>query len=420
MNDAFGLIQKYTGISRLSKSEVVTPQWVASDMVDLLPADVFSPESKFLDPAVKSGRFLVELYNRLMASDAMKQAFQNEQARHEHILHNQLYGIAMSETAAIIARKQLYDNFTIAGNIIYTDGKFTRELVQGAFSNMKFDVVIGNPPYNNDMYLDFVIIGHAVARKYTVMITPAKWQAKADDNNEKFRKAIVPYMSKVVYYPDCSDVFNIGEVPGISYFILGNEQTSETKIINICKLQPKYNDEAIRSLRSRETLFNKGNILNEKLRNCIKFDLRKTPKGKRYQVWTNNKVAIGGGKSQGTLIYSNEGALQCLQISRLVDSSNALDVASIIADSQQTFSSDSKEECESFISWIYTKFVRYLLSINLCGLTGIANSSNDWWRFVPAPKAFDHIFTDDELYKTYGLTPEEIKIIESVIKERKL
>lgn len=131
-------------------------------------------------------------------------------------------------------------------------------------------------------------------------------------------------------------------------------------------------------------------------------------------------MAIGGGKSQGTLIYSNEGALQCLQISRLVDSSNALDVASIIADSQQTFSSDSKEECESFISWIYTKFVRYLLSINLCGLTGIANSSNDWWRFVPAPKAFDHIFTDAELYKTYGLTPEEIKIVESVIKERKL
>lgn len=103
----------------------------------------------------------------------------------------------------------------------------------------------------------------------------------------------------------------------------------------------------------------------------------------------------------------------------MIDNSNDSDVASIIADSQQTFSSDSKDECESFMSWIYTKFVRYLLSINLAGLTGIANSSNDWWRFVPDPGAFDHIFTDQELYKKYNLTDEEINIIESVIKERK-
>ena len=45
--------------------------------------------------------------------------------------------------------------------------------------------------------------------------------------------------------------------------------------------------------------------------------------------------------------------------------------------------------------------------------------NNESWSFVPDPGAFDHIFTDDELYKTYGLTPDEIKVIESVIKERK-
>ena len=49
----------------------------------------------------------------------------------------------------------------------------------------------------------------------------------------------------------------------------------------------------------------------------------------------------------------------------------------------------------------------------------MGNSSNDWWRFVPVSKAFDHIFTDQELYEEYNLTDEEINIIESVIKERK-
>lgn len=43
---------------------------------------------------------------------------------------------------------------------------------------MKFDVVIGNPPYNNDLYLDFVQLGHQLSSNYVCMITPAKWQAK--------------------------------------------------------------------------------------------------------------------------------------------------------------------------------------------------------------------------------------------------
>ena len=45
--------------------------------------------------------------------------------------------------------------------------------------------------------------------------------------------------------------------------------------------------------------------------------------------------------------------------------------------------------------------------------------SNNAWRFVLAPEKFDHIFTDEELYTKYKLTPAEINIIESVIKERK-
>lgn len=45
--------------------------------------------------------------------------------------------------------------------------------------------------------------------------------------------------------------------------------------------------------------------------------------------------------------------------------------------------------------------------------------ADEAWRFVPDPGAFDHIFTDDELYKKYNLTQDEIDLIESVIKERK-
>ena len=61
---------------------------------------------------------------------------------------------------------------------------------------MKFDVVLGNPPYNNDIYLDFVTLGHNIIKQNgcEIMITPAKWQAKGGEKNEAFRKDIVPYM----------------------------------------------------------------------------------------------------------------------------------------------------------------------------------------------------------------------------------
>ena len=56
---------------------------------------------------------------------------------------------------------------------------------------MKFDVVIGNPPYNKGMDLDFVDLGYKISNKYTVMITPAKWQTTAEVNHFKMRKGPV-------------------------------------------------------------------------------------------------------------------------------------------------------------------------------------------------------------------------------------
>ena len=77
---------------------------------------------------------------------------------------------------------------------------------------------------------------------------------------------------------------------------------------------------------------------------------------------------------------------------------------------------DNSDEANSLISYINTRFVRFLTFIS-CTSQNINNENT--WRFIPDPGAFDHIFTDAELYKKYGLTLEEINIIESVIKERK-
>lgn len=80
------------------------------------------------------------------------------------------------------------------------------------------------------------------------------------------------------------------------------------------------------------------------------------------------------------------------------------------------FTSDNKEEALSFLSYITSKFVSFLILINLKGSVIFDDIT---LKYVPDPGSFDHIFTDKEIYEKYNLADEEINVIESVIKERK-
>lgn len=433
MNDTFSLLQKYTGISKYSKSEVITPQWVVSDMVDLLPQEVFNPDATFFDPAVKSGRFLIEIYHRLMNSKQMKQAFPNEQDRHKHIIENQLYGFATSPTAATVVRKALYDDPLSTGNIRFTSDRMTNERVQGAFSNMRFDVVIGNPPYNKGMDLDFVNKGFEMSKQYTVMITPAKWQTAEADQRVmsemtygEFRKKIVPHMSHVVYFPNSLDVFDdVYQIDGITYFCITHETHSKCIVVNkqcdIYEHAGKINDIlmkcegesfidrciAERDIRNGESLLNIGQEVIDSLGkyDMLKPDYYKSNTSGKHKVWINNLVPGNQQVSAGGFLGIGKAYIRSTK-----------------PDKNQVgcyFASDSIDECKSYLSYLNSKLVRFLLSCNYSKLTGVI--CDYCFRFVPAPPSgkFDHIYTDDELYKDFNLPQKYIDVIEAVVKERK-
>lgn len=71
----------------------------------------------------------------------------------------------------------------------------------------------------------------------------------------------------------------------------------------------------------------------------------------------------------------------------------------------------SKEQCESIISYIKTKFFRYLVSIK----KKTQNGPRGVYQFVPL-QDFSKPWTDEELYAKYNLSSEEIGFIESMIK----
>jgi hypothetical protein len=458
--------EKYYGNKKMKDFVVYTPKKVVDEMLDLLPKEIWSdPNVTFIDICSKSGVFLERIYWRLY--HGLRKYIPTGWKRSDHILTKQLFAFGLDKFCANNTRSVLYgahkanspyayttqfkdedgnvkvlehtiDGYTFNFRDVIQNEELFMEVVRRAFGDMKFDVVIGNPPYNRGMDLDFVHMGFKLCQKYCVMITPAKWQTAADDyrgcasktiNYKQFRKKLVPYMSKVVFYPDSFDVFGAAQADGISYYILDKQKEGETCIIeNRCKLQDKLNSITERSITNRETLYNIGHEIINYLGEYKVWKFDRNKKG-RYKVWTNNQIPVAGGRiksgggavdggGNGGCLLSLEGNCLVIGISRIIDTLKSEKPP--VEASDITFVSDDINECRSFISWLNTKFTRFFVLINISKLTGIL--TDDYFRFVPAPPSgkFDHIYTDEELYKAFNLPQEYIDVIEAVIKERKL
>lgn len=180
---------------------------------------------------------------------------------------------------------------------------------------MKFDVVIGNPPYNNGIDLDFVDLGYKLSNKYTVMITSAKLQTTADDysgcaskniNYKQFREMYVPHMSYVFFYPDCVDVFEVSQSDGIAYYMLDKYSHTECVVENKCKINKYLNSCESRNISNIQTLWNISNDIIGYLGDYKSFKF-KHPLQAEYLVITNSQLAKGGGARGDVGIFNNEG-----------------------------------------------------------------------------------------------------------------
>lgn len=311
------------------------------------------------------------------------------------------------------------------------------KLVIEGENEMKFDVVIGNPPYNDDAYLGFVKLGHELSKKCTCMITPAKWQAKEGKENEQFRQEIVPYMSKIVSFNNASDVFNIDMAGGINYSIIGKDKkldkeiTSEGRKETVKNWLPELGtDLNYIDIVEKITKHKDNNGNND-------FNSITTPKDKRFlpqkSYFTGKNFGdVSEDLSSRFYMWSS---VRCIQVPeksfRNIENMDKYKVycnhninnkpAPHIVEPNIAAVRESclmgygtLEECKSVQSYYNCRLIWYLAY----GMK-IGNICTKAFKWVPDPGTFDHIFTDQELYQKYNLTEDEINIIESVIKERK-
>lgn len=488
-----------TCLANLSNDEVFTPPVVVNQMLDLLPVELWSnPDARFLDPVSKSGVFLREMAKRL--DKGLEQQMPDRQQRINHILSKQLFGIAITELTALLSRRSVYCSKTAngrysicdrfddeQGNVIYdrtehswsggkcrycgaSEAVYSRgdELETHAyqfihndkpeeiFKNMKFDVIIGNPPYQLTdgggrdssaipLYHRFVEQAKKLNPTYLSMIIPARWYAGGKGLDE-FRSQMLndDRLAQIHDFPETSDCFpGLNIRGGVCYFLWDKSHKGNCEIVNykggliVNKAQRplleknsdvfvRYN-EAISILRKvqsfkEETFDNFVSARNPfgLPSNFEKFKDKVSPlfNIKLYRFGENGYINEDQVVKNKELVYKwkviaskaspggDEYPHQILTRPIISEPNSACTETYLII--KET---NSLKEAQNIVSYIATRFFRFMVSL----IKNTQNISRGVYAFVPM-QDLSESWTDERLYKKYGLTPDEIAFIESMIR----
>ena len=507
-NGLFGAIYNpdvLSCLANLSNDEVFTPPEVVNQMLDMLPQELFSnPDTTFLDPACKTGVFLREIAKRLVKG--LEPQIPDLQERIDHIFQKQLYGIAITEMTSLLSRRGVYcskypnsefsvtkfDDKHAQGNIRFkriphgwqkgkcvfcgaSESEYERgeELETHAYEwihtmtperifGMKFDVIIGNPPYQlntvsgettnvskqaKPIYNLFVNQAKKLNPRFLCMIIPSRWFA-GGLGLDSFRQEMMEdaHITYLVDYTNAKDCFPQNSISGgVCYFLRERDRTGLCKFTNIngrsvttemrslseFPVVVRYNSavDIIRKVREKTDVFLKDIVspispfaiptkttgVSEATAKC-NITLY-TSKGVGYisksEVASNIKyldkykvmVSQIGAEHAGE--PGRDGMFRVLTSSMRVMTPNEVCTNSYIVIGEY----DNPLYPENLLSYLKTRFVRFLV---LQAVSSI-HISRTSFTFVPLMD-FSKPWTDEELYAKFDLTDEEINFIESMIK----
>ncbi len=296
-----------TCIANLSNDEVFTPPELANRMLDTLTeawaadnggADLWADSSvRFLDPCTKSGVFLREITSRLVKG--LEKEIPDLQTRVDHILKNQVVGIAITHLTSLLARRSVYcskpakGKHSIAGLFDTDDGNIWFERLEHTWLNdkcsycgtsketldrgdalethayalihtddisarvielfgdvMQFDVIIGNPPYQladggygtsaAPIYQLFVEKALELDPRFAVFVTPSRWMA-GGKGLDKYRERMLSdkRLRSIVDFPKLYEGFPGVKIRGgISYFLWHRDYAGPCEVRTMWDGQP--------------------------------------------------------------------------------------------------------------------------------------------------------------------------------------
>jgi site-specific DNA-methyltransferase (adenine-specific) len=481
-------------LANLSNDEVFTPPSIVNQMLDLLPAEIWRDKNAtFLDPATKTGVFLREIAKRLMVG--LEGEIPDQQARINHIFTKQLFGIAITDMTALLSRRSMYcskkangkysvcNTFeTPEGNIVFErvihvwefehckycganlheyDRDETLETHAYRFIHadnpeeifdMKFDVIVGNPPYQlsdggfgrsaSPIYHKFVEQAKKLQPRYLTMIIPSRWFGGGKGLNE-FRSQMLndDQIRKIVDFEDSSEVFpGVSVAGGICYFLWERDNRGLCEMVNMhngveAASQRQLNEFKVFIRHSqavpiiRKVLARDERRMNEQVSSYKPFGLRTYEKpqktGDIILHWQKGEgpykrkdITVGVEMIDKWKVISSRSGHEHAGnpgsdgTRRVLAKTVVLPPGTICTETYLVIGSYSTEnEARNLLAYMKTRFLRFLMSLSMYshGIT------KDTYAFIPILD-MTRRWSDEKLYKRYGLTKDEIVFIESKIR----
>ena len=478
-------VQKF---GKLGESEVITPRNICKDMIALIPdegfADAIQNRHKILDIAGKAGEFALAVYERLkklgcdeaVARDSICSIPTSGITYEFTRMVYEILGLNISNLAGKFTAYDLLDVKDEDGKtdyqkvaILLTQNKpfstiTLHDTVSEGDEKMKFDVVVGNPPYQisdggaqasaKPIYNSFVAIAKELAPVYMTMIMPTRWYAGGKGLDE-FRSQMLSDTS----IQELHDFLHPEELfpgtnnrGGICYLLWNTQYDNRANPITIAT----HEGEGVVSISHRNLRYRDLDIFVRYSKAIDIVNKVVHPGTDTLDNYVSAAKAFGfrtffindqlfrssaAGLSTPIKCYGRAGKTGYVDIREVtshvewiekwkvyVPESNNIGTE-LNDDNQNAFVGEPNSICTetylvvgaelglsemsatNLVGYLKTKFSRFLLSLAKISQHGTAKT----YRFIPV-QDFSRSWSDAELYEKYNLTDEEIAFIESMIK----
>ena len=455
------------------KQMLSVPRWVDQGKVT---KDVFRPSSHILEINSKSG-----LYPLYVTYSIYRSRVEEAKQKYGEVglgFSKSLWDATIEENILVVCKTPMAKSITkrtLAGfretkvnaqyypNLIeniserpeavvntFRDGKHFWNINDN--TNMKFDAIVGNPPYQVmdggagvsaiPVYNRFVDLAKKANPHYISMIMPAKWY-NAGRGLEQFRSEMLndKSISKLFDYIDPHDCFPTVDVAGgVCFFLRDNNYNGLCNFVSckagsqIANMRDLSESEVLIRHQEEISILSKVQVNGQTYLNEVAFSQK--PFGLRTYVKPlaegDIKLRYNGGIGPYSrdLITVNNNLIDQWKIvtsrltaehagetdrngqKRIFSILEILEPGTICTETYMMLCAcASQMECTNMLQYLKTRFVRALIAM----ATSTQQMSKANFRFVPL-QDFSKPWTDEELYKKYNLTEDEIAFVESMIK----